>query len=80
MFASVTHWLKTSIRISFLLTIAAFSTSTALGQAQSNAADLQGYVRDPSGAVVIGATVTVNNAATGFSRDATTTRRLLPDH
>src|SRR6185503_7731419 len=47
-------------------------TNAAFGQAQSNAADLQGFVRDPSGAVVVGATVSVRNAATNFSRDATT--------
>jgi len=43
-----------------------------MSQAQSNAADLQGSVRDPSGAVVSGATVTARNTATNSSRDTTT--------
>ena len=75
MFASPTHSPKTSVRIStFLILVisALLGASTAFGQAQSNAADLQGYVRDPSGAAVTGATVTVRNPATNFSRDVTT--------
>jgi Carboxypeptidase regulatory-like domain/TonB dependent receptor len=47
-------------------------TSVAFAQAQANAADLQGFVRDPQGAVVIGATVTARNPATNFSRTTTT--------
>ena len=47
-------------------------TSVAFAQAQANAADLQGFVRDPQGAVVIGATVTARNPATNFSRNTTT--------
>jgi hypothetical protein len=43
-----------------------------MSQAQSNAADLQGTVRDPKGAVVPGAAVTARNTATNASRDATT--------
>jgi hypothetical protein len=43
-----------------------------MSQANSNAADLQGRVRDPQGAVVSGATVTARNTATNSSRDATT--------
>ncbi|HUQ32221.1 MAG TPA: TonB-dependent receptor [Pyrinomonadaceae bacterium] len=46
--------------------------SSAFAQAQSNAADLLGFVRDPSGAVVVGATVTARNPATNFSRNVTT--------
>jgi hypothetical protein len=42
-----------------------------MSQAQSNAADLQGVVRDPKGAVVAGATVTARNTATNATRDAT---------
>jgi len=48
------------------------SATAAFGQAQSNAADLQGFVRDPNGAVVVGATVTARNPATNFSREAKT--------
>ncbi|HXL80758.1 MAG TPA: TonB-dependent receptor [Pyrinomonadaceae bacterium] len=75
MFASPTHSRKTSVRISTFLVVvisALLSASAAFGQSQSNAADLQGYVRDPSGAAVTGATVTVRNPATNFSRDVTT--------
>jgi len=46
--------------------------SAAMSQAQSTAADLQGTVRDPKGAVVAGATVTVLKSGTNASRDTTT--------
>ncbi len=48
------------------------SATAAFAQAQSNAADLQGYVRDPNGAVVVNATVTARNPATNFTRAAMT--------
>jgi len=44
----------------------------AMAQSQANAADLQGAVRDPSGAAVAGATVTARNLATNLTRSATT--------
>src|SRR5437763_912279 len=44
----------------------------ACPQAQSNASDLQGYVRDPNGAVVQNATVTATNKATGAKKSANT--------
>lgn len=76
MFASPTRCLSASIRVSGLLVLTVacllITSSVAFGQSQSNAADLQGVVRDPQGAVVVGATVTARNPATGFSRDATT--------
>jgi hypothetical protein len=43
-----------------------------MSQAQSNAADLQGTVRDQNGAVVANAAITVRNAGTNVSREATT--------
>jgi len=46
--------------------------SAAMSQAQSNAADLQGVVRDPKGDVVPGASVVARNTATNSSRDTTT--------
>ncbi|HMF56543.1 MAG TPA: carboxypeptidase regulatory-like domain-containing protein, partial [Pyrinomonadaceae bacterium] len=46
--------------------------NAALGQAQANAADLGGYVRDPQGAVVAGATVTARNLANNIERSTTT--------
>ena len=44
----------------------------AFGQSQSNAGDLAGMVIDPEGARVPGATVTVRNLATNFTRSTTT--------
>jgi len=46
--------------------------SVAMSQAQSNAADLQGTVRDQNGGAVPNATVTARNAGTNTSRSATT--------
>jgi hypothetical protein len=43
-----------------------------MAQAQSNAADLRGFVRDPQGAVVTSALLTARNLATNVSRTATT--------
>ncbi len=43
----------------------------AAAQTQSNAADLQGVVSDPTGARVPGATVTVRNLATNLERSTT---------
>jgi hypothetical protein len=70
MFAS--YWLKSSMRLIFLFAATAACASIAFGQAQSNAADLQGVVRDANGAVVKGATVTARNLGTNISRTATT--------
>ncbi|HEX8492921.1 MAG TPA: TonB-dependent receptor [Pyrinomonadaceae bacterium] len=67
-----TRWLRESLRFVFLCAALLVSTSVAFAQAQSTAADLQGFVRDPSGAVVVGATVTARNPATNLSRDAVT--------
>lgn len=76
MFAFPTQWLKASLRITTVLIVALFcgqlASSTVFGQAQSNAADLRGVVRDATGAVVIGATVTARNPSTSTSKDATT--------
>lgn len=58
------------ILISSLLLLAL--TTTTLAQAQANAADLGGFVRDPQGAVVTGATVTARNLATNITREAQT--------
>jgi hypothetical protein len=47
-------------------------TGLAFGQAQSNAADLQGVVKDATGAVVANATVTARHPGTNVSRSAST--------
>src|SRR5882724_2580143 len=76
MFASSTQWLNPSIRLATLLLVTAvcglLGSGVALGQTQSNAADLQGVVRDQSGAVVNGATVTARNPGTNASKTTTT--------
>src|SRR3989454_2662600 len=76
MFASPTQSLSPSIRITgfLILTVVCglLGSGVAFGQAQSNAADLQGVVRDPSGAVVTGATVTARNPGTNISKATTT--------
>src|SRR5687767_4016464 len=72
MFVSLKSWLSGSFHFLSLLAILLVSASVALGQAQSNAADLQGTVTDTTGAVVPNATVTVRNPATNASRNVTT--------
>src|SRR6266542_3708652 len=76
MFASPTEWLNCSVRLTtlFVVTVVCGLTGSgvAFGQAQSNAADLQGVVRDQSGAVVSGATVIARNQATNASKETTT--------
>lgn len=76
MFASPTRRLNLFVRLTAIVIAAAVCTvlaaGVAYGQAQANAADLKGFVRDPSGAVVVGATVTARNPATNFSRSVTT--------
>jgi Carboxypeptidase regulatory-like domain/TonB dependent receptor len=72
MSASLNHCLKLSLRLTLLMVIAAVGTSTALGQAQSNAADVRGYVRDQQGALVPNASVTARNTATNVARATTT--------
>ncbi len=66
------RWLSDSLRFVFLCAALLIGASVALGQAQSNAADLRGFVRDPTGAVVVGASVTARNTSTNIARDATT--------
>lgn len=72
MFLSLRQCLRTSVRVLLVCLAIVSCYSAAMSQAQSNAADLQGTVRDPKGAVVPGAAVTARNTATNGSRDATT--------
>ncbi|MBA3441576.1 MAG: TonB-dependent receptor, partial [Pyrinomonadaceae bacterium] len=59
--------------VATVMVFAAFSANARVfAQAQANAADLRGFVRDPQGAVVAGATVTVRNPSIGITRTATT--------
>src|ERR1051325_3181515 len=64
-------WRGMSVRILLICLTLASCVGLAMSQAQSNAADLQGTVRDPNGAAVKGATVTARNLATNITRDAT---------
>ena len=61
-----------SFQIPALLMVLLLAASAAFGQAQSNAADIQGTVKDATGAVVANAKVTARNPGTNVSRDTTT--------
>lgn len=61
-----------SVRLLVLCLATLLCTSAAFAQAQSNAADLRGFVRDPQGAVVQNATVTARSLATNTTRTAVT--------
>jgi hypothetical protein len=71
MFLSLKSRLFGSFQIPCLITILLLCANVAFGQAQSNAADLQGTVQDATGAVVANATVTARNPATNLSRTTT---------
>jgi len=71
MFSSL-YWRRASARILLIGFTVIACVGVAMSQAQSNAADLQGTVRDPQGAAVPNAAVTVKNSATNVSREATT--------
>src|SRR3954467_9858266 len=64
--------LSAFIRLTLLCLATLICASVAFAQAQSNAADLRGFVRDPQGASVQNAAVTARNPATNTSRTATT--------
>src|SRR6266849_132588 len=72
MFLSLSRWYRTSTRVLLVCFAVLACFSVAMSQAQSNAADLQGTVRDQNSAVVANASVTARNAATNLSREATT--------
>ncbi|HEY0099263.1 MAG TPA: TonB-dependent receptor [Pyrinomonadaceae bacterium] len=61
---------STAIRFVFVCLFAAALAGAAFAQAQSNASDLQGYLRDAQGGLVVNAAVTARNKATGLSRTA----------
>ncbi len=58
-------------QLPLLLMVLFVCAPAAFGQAQSNAADIQGTVKDATGAVVANATVTARNPGTSFSRNST---------
>lgn len=57
---------------SILFVVIFLSVSAVFAQSQATNADLIGTVTDPNGAVIPGATVTLTNPSTGFSRTFTT--------
>ncbi|HYP00141.1 MAG TPA: TonB-dependent receptor [Pyrinomonadaceae bacterium] len=59
-----------AIRFVLVCLFALVSVGAAFAQAQSNASDLQGYVRDAQGGLVVNAGVTARNKATGLTRTA----------
>ena len=63
--------LSGSFQLPLLLMVLFVCAPAAFGQAQSNAVDIQGTVKDATGAVVANATVTARNPGTNFSRTAT---------
>jgi hypothetical protein len=72
MFVSLKPRLIRSFQIPALLMVLLLSAHAAFGQAQANAADIEGLVKDPTGAVVPNAAVTARNASTNFTRAAIT--------
>ena len=72
MSSSLSPWYRMSLRVFLACFAILLCMSAAMSQAQSNAADLQGTVRDQNGAAVPNASITARNAATNLSREATT--------
>ena len=72
MSSSLSPWYRMSLRVLLACFAVLLCVSAAMSQAQSNAADLQGTVRDQNGAAVPNASITARNAATNLSREATT--------
>src|SRR3954465_2285036 len=72
MFRSLSPWYKTLTRVLVAGFAVLACVSAVMAQAQSNAADLQGTVRDQNGAVVANAAVSVRSIATNVTREATT--------
>ena len=72
MLVSLKSRLIGSFQIPALLMVLLLSASAAFGQANANAADIQGTVKDSTGALVANATVTARNPSTNVSRNATT--------
>lgn len=63
---------KTVTRVSRFLVFAVLLTLAAVAPAWAQETALTGTVKDPTGAVISGATITVTNEATGATRTATT--------
>ena len=71
MLASLRSIIIKSIHLTILGLLTASFANIAFGQAQSAAADLQGSIKDSTGAVVANANITARNPAKNVSRTAT---------
>jgi hypothetical protein len=71
MFAYPRRWLPTAYRFMLLCAFTlCLGAVAALAQADATSANLSGFVKDPTGAVVPGATVTARNADKNITRTA----------
>ncbi|MDT5296667.1 MAG: hypothetical protein QOJ76_3547, partial [Acidobacteriota bacterium] len=71
--ASPRRWLPTAYCFVLMCALAlTVGAGAAPAQADATSANLSGFVRDPAGAVVPGATITARNPATGDTRSTTT--------
>src|SRR5205807_10459296 len=68
---SLDKWFRASMRVLLASATVLMVVSAAMAQAQSNAGDLQGTVRDPNGAAVPNASITARNTGTNIVREAT---------
>ena len=71
MFASLKTYVPLSIQLAAVIATVLVFANVTFGQAQAAGADLQGVIKDPTGAVVPNATVTARNPATNLSRTTT---------
>ncbi|MFN2529981.1 MAG: TonB-dependent receptor domain-containing protein [Pyrinomonadaceae bacterium] len=71
MFASLKISSREILKVCAFVLVSLTAAGVALGQAQANAADLQGFVKDATGAVVPDASVTARNPATNITRTTT---------
>ena len=72
MYWSLNQWYRPLSRVLLACITMLLCIGTAMSQAQSNAADLQGTIRDPNGAAIVNANVMARNLGTNLSREATT--------
>jgi Carboxypeptidase regulatory-like domain len=63
--------MKLRRHLSFFLFVAVFTTFTSLASAQTSSTSLRGTVTDPSGSVVSGATIVLENTESNTKRTAT---------
>jgi hypothetical protein len=59
-------------KVTFVVTLAVIISSSMIGRAQSTTSQVNGTVTDSTGAIVIGASVTMANTATGLVYHAMT--------